>query len=160
LQLAADSVERLRDWEKTNQPHLFEQPPSAEPPPKSPNIGGLPEDRSSPILGGRGARVKFSQTFLNLSPSQVVRLLSPYDLPTLILLAVHQPRSGRRYIWQYLSRWRQVKALLDGNDLKALGYPPGRQYKAMLDRLLSATLDGQVTNRTESEQFLVQHFPK
>jgi tRNA nucleotidyltransferase (CCA-adding enzyme) len=164
LQLAADSVERLRAWDGANQPNLFEPPAEpppkspnfglpAEPPPKSPNTGGLPEDRSPPVLGGGGASVTFS-------PSQIVRLLSPYDLPTLILFAVHQPRSGRRYIWQYLSRWRQVKPLLDGNDLKALGYPPGRQYKAMLDRLLSATLDGQVTNRTESERFLVQHFPK
>jgi tRNA nucleotidyltransferase (CCA-adding enzyme) len=119
LQLAADSVQRLQDWED----------------------------------------VKQTQFGSGTAPSQIVRLLSSYDLPSLILLAVHQPRSGRRYLWQYLSRWRQVKPWLDGNDLKSLGYPPGRQYKEMLDRLLSATLDGEVTDRTEAEQFLMRHFP-
>jgi tRNA nucleotidyltransferase (CCA-adding enzyme) len=94
------------------------------------------------------------------SPSQTVHLLSAYDLPTLILIAATQPRPVRRQIWQYLTRWRHIKPLLDGNDLKTLGYPPGRQYKQILDRLLTATLDGQVTNRTESERFLMQHFPQ
>lgn len=92
-------------------------------------------------------------------PSQVVRELSQYDLSTLILVAVSQPRAIRRQIWQYLTGWSQVKAPVDGNDLKALGYKPGRQYKQILDRLLSATLDGEITNRAEAEAFLVAQFP-
>jgi tRNA nucleotidyltransferase (CCA-adding enzyme) len=92
-------------------------------------------------------------------PSQVVRELSQYDLSTLILVAVSQPRAIRRQIWQYLTCWSQVKAPIDGNDLKALGYKPGRQYKQILDRLLSATLDGEITNRAEAEAFLAAQFP-
>jgi tRNA nucleotidyltransferase (CCA-adding enzyme) len=92
-------------------------------------------------------------------PSQVVRELSQYDLSTLILVAVSQPRAIRRQIWQYLTCWSQVKAPIDGNDLKALGYKPGRQYKQILDRLLSATLDGEITNRAEAEAFFAAQFP-
>lgn len=92
-------------------------------------------------------------------PSQVVRELSQYDLSTLILVAVSQPRSIRRQIWQYLTGWSQVKVPVDGNDLKALGYKPGRQYKQILDRLLSATLDGEISNRAEAEAFLAAQFP-
>jgi tRNA nucleotidyltransferase (CCA-adding enzyme) len=95
----------------------------------------------------------------NASPSQIVHLLSPYNLPTLVLLATTQSRFMRRQIWQYLSQWRHLKPPIDGNDLKALGYPPGRQYKQILDALLSARLDGQILTRAEAEAFLSQHFP-
>jgi tRNA nucleotidyltransferase (CCA-adding enzyme) len=93
-------------------------------------------------------------------PSQVVQSLSAFDLPSLILIAVTVPRAMRRQIWQYLTQWSQVKAPLDGNDLKALGYKPGRQFKQMLDLLLTATLDGVVTNRAEAEAFLQAQFPR
>jgi tRNA nucleotidyltransferase (CCA-adding enzyme) len=93
------------------------------------------------------------------SPSVVVDRLSSYTLPALVLIATAQPRPMRRQIWQYLTHWRQVKPPLDGNDLKALGYPPGRQYKQILDALLNATLDGQVVTRSDAEAFLAQHFP-
>lgn len=92
-------------------------------------------------------------------PSQLVQLLNQYDLPTLILVGVVVPRPIRRCIWHYLTCWSQVKAPIDGNDLKALGYKPGRQYKQILDALLAATLDGVVTNRAEAEAFLAAHFP-
>lgn len=93
------------------------------------------------------------------SPSQIVQCLNQYDLPMLILVAVALPRSIRRSIWQYLSGWSQVKAPLDGNDLKALGYKPGRQYKQILDTLLNATLDGVINNRAEAEILLANRFP-
>jgi tRNA nucleotidyltransferase (CCA-adding enzyme) len=95
----------------------------------------------------------------NASPSQIVHLLSPYNLPTLVLLATPQSRFMRRQIWQYLSQWRHLKPPIDGNDLKALGYLPGRQYKQILDALLSARLDGQILTRADAEAFLSQHFP-
>ncbi|WP_416676236.1 CBS domain-containing protein [Egbenema bharatensis] len=92
-------------------------------------------------------------------PSQLYQALIPYDLPTLVLLAVLVPRSIRRQIWQYLTRLAPVKPLLNGNDLKALGYKPGRQFKPMLEALLAVTLDGEVRDRTEAEQFIRDRFP-
>jgi tRNA nucleotidyltransferase (CCA-adding enzyme) len=92
-------------------------------------------------------------------PSQVVQVLQPYDLPMLVLLAVRSDRGMRRQIWQYLTEWSRVKAPLDGRDLKALGYPPGPQFKEMLDALTAVTLDGQIRDRTEAETFLRQKYP-
>jgi len=92
-------------------------------------------------------------------PSEIVLLLRSYDICTLILIAV-KFQNVRRHIWRYLSRWRQIKPILDGNDLKALGYKPGRQFKVMLDRLLAATIDGEICDRNSAEAFLRQHFPK
>ncbi len=93
--------------------------------------------------------------------SEIVRSLRRYDLPTLILIAVQSPRDVRRKIWLYLTDWRNVKAPLNGNDLKALGYKPGPQYSKMLDDLLAATLDGAevVCDRASAEAFLAEHFP-
>jgi tRNA nucleotidyltransferase (CCA-adding enzyme) len=93
-------------------------------------------------------------------PSQVAQLLKPYDVPTLVLLAVQSSRLVRRQIWQYLTCWTNMKPLLDGNDLKAMGYRPNPQFKAMLDRLLAATLDGEVTDRAAAEAFIAAQFPR
>ncbi len=99
-------------------------------------------------------------------PSQLVRLLRPYKLPLLILLAVRSPRPVRRRLWRYLTHWSQVSAPLDGNDLRRLGYRPGPQYRQMLDDLLAATLDGEFdsemrnagTIRDRAEAFLKKRY--
>jgi tRNA nucleotidyltransferase (CCA-adding enzyme) len=93
-------------------------------------------------------------------PSQAVHLLRKYDLPTLILIALQSPRSLRRQTWHYLTVWANIQPILNGNDLKELGYKPGPQYRQMLDDLLAATLDKVVRNRTEAEAFLTKNYPK
>jgi tRNA nucleotidyltransferase (CCA-adding enzyme) len=92
-------------------------------------------------------------------PSQVVQRLQPYDAEMLVLVAIRSDRVIRRGIWQYVTCWSQVKAPLDGNDLKAMGYKPGRHFKPMLEALLVATLDGEIRDRATAEQFLAQHYP-
>ena len=87
-------------------------------------------------------------------PSQFYRLLVPYNLPMLILIAVQCPRWVRRRIWQYLTHWWNIKPLLNGNDLKQLGYKPSRQFKQMLDDLLVATLDKEICDRKSAEAFI------
>ncbi|MEH2389755.1 MAG: CBS domain-containing protein [Nostoc sp.] len=93
-------------------------------------------------------------------PSQVVQLLRQYDLPILILIAVQSPREIRHQIWEYLTVWANVQPLLNGNDLKKLGYKPGPQYRQILDDLLVATLDGVIKDRFEAEEFLAEHYLK
>ncbi|HEY9838147.1 MAG TPA: CBS domain-containing protein, partial [Vampirovibrionales bacterium] len=73
-------------------------------------------------------------------PSEVVRLLSRYDRTLLMAIAVMSPKAVRRQIWHYIYHWMNVKPLLNGNDLKALGYKPGPHFKTILDSLLAATL--------------------
>jgi tRNA nucleotidyltransferase (CCA-adding enzyme) len=95
--------------------------------------------------------------------SQVAQLLRQYDLPMLILVTVrcrYLFRTGsiaiRRQIWQYLTIWSHVKPVLNGDDLRRLGYQPGAQYRLILDRLLAATLDGVVTDKASAEAFLLK----
>jgi len=93
-------------------------------------------------------------------PSQVVQLLKKYDLPMLILIALQSPRSLRKQIWHYLTVLAHIQPILNGNDLKKLGYKPGPQYRQILDDILAATLDRVITNKTEAEQFLTTNYPK
>lgn len=88
--------------------------------------------------------------------SQVVELLRQYDLPMLILIAVRcrNPRIFRRQIWRYLTVWVNVHPILNGNDLRKLGYKPGPQYRQILDNLLAAMLDGEVVDRASAQEFL------
>lgn len=92
-------------------------------------------------------------------PSEVVWLLRPYKLPTLVLMAIQAPRIIRRTLWKYLTTWADIQAPLNGNDLKKLGYKPGPQYRAILDKLLAATLDGMIQDETEAKAFLSKHYP-
>jgi tRNA nucleotidyltransferase (CCA-adding enzyme) len=93
-------------------------------------------------------------------PSQLVLLLRNYELPVLIAIAIQSPRSARRQIWEYLTRWANVEPPLNGNDLKALGYKPGPGFKRMLDDLLAATLDGDLGDRAAAISFLAQRYPQ
>jgi tRNA nucleotidyltransferase (CCA-adding enzyme) len=93
-------------------------------------------------------------------PSQLVFLLRNYELPLLIAIALQSPRSARRQIWQYLTRWANVEPPLNGNDLKALGYKPGPGFKRMLDDLLAARLDGDLGDRASAISFLAQRYPQ
>jgi tRNA nucleotidyltransferase (CCA-adding enzyme) len=91
--------------------------------------------------------------------SQVVNVLKQHDLELLILVAVRtQTRSIRRQIWQYLTKWRHIQPILTGNDLRGLGYQPGRQYRQILDSLLVATLDGEISDRSSAVEFLARSF--
>ena len=93
-------------------------------------------------------------------PSKLVLLLRNYELPVLIAIALQSPRSVRRQIWEYLTKWANVDPPLNGNDLKALGYKPGPGFKRMLDDLLAATLDGHLGDRTDASSFLAQRYPQ
>ena len=86
--------------------------------------------------------------------SEIYKLLHPYKYLGLILLAVRTSQQNRNILWRYLTKLSKVQPILNGNDLKELGYKPGRQYKAMLEDLLTATLDKTITSRDAAEAFI------
>ncbi len=93
-------------------------------------------------------------------PSQTLYLLRKYDLQTLTLIALQSPRKIRKQIWQYLTNLGNIQPLLNGDDLKELGYKPSPQYKQMLDDLLAVTVDGIIKDKAEAKEFLAQHYPR
>jgi tRNA nucleotidyltransferase (CCA-adding enzyme) len=86
--------------------------------------------------------------------SQIYQLLHPYKFLQLILFAAKGDIQNRRRIWQYLTYLSQVKPLLNGNDLKTLGFKPGPLYKQILDDILNKTLDRQISDRTMAIEYV------
>ncbi|MCJ2541935.1 CBS domain-containing protein [Thermostichus vulcanus] len=99
-----------------------------------------------------------AQLHPELPPSHVVELLQRLRIPAVILLAAIAPKPARRLIWRYLQEWHWVKPLLNGHDLRRLGYPPGPSFQEILDQLRYRTLDGQLTTPAEAETWLKEHF--
>ncbi|MEM7595241.1 MAG: CBS domain-containing protein, partial [Cyanobacteria bacterium P01_A01_bin.83] len=87
-------------------------------------------------------------------PSQIYQLLHPYSLTQLILFAARSERQIRRLIWQYITKLSQVKPVLNGNDLKTLGFKPGPLYKQILNDVLAASLDGQISARQSAVDYV------
>lgn len=95
----------------------------------------------------------------NSSPSQVTLCLQAYDLRLLLLVAPGVNSAIQVLIWQYLQEWSKVTPPLNGNDLRQLGYQPGRQFSTMLEQLRLATLDGLISDRPQAEAFLQRYYP-
>jgi len=88
-------------------------------------------------------------------PSAVHHLLEPY--PSRVLAAAWvatDRRRPREYLFSYETTWRHVQPMLSGDDLMALGVPPGPIYRNLLNGLRDARLDGRVHTREEEEALL------
>jgi hypothetical protein len=76
-------------------------------------------------------------------PSEVVAQLDALSLDAVVAAYVAQP-AARATLDAYLARWRFVRPQTSGDDLVALGLPPGPRYKHILWRLRAARLDGEI----------------
>ena len=91
----------------------------------------------------------------DLPPSRVYDLLQPLDIEgILLMMAKARKDSAKRYISLYLTRLRDVRVTLTGEDLKTMGIPPGPKYRRLLADLLDAKLDGVVKDRGEELAFV------
>jgi tRNA nucleotidyltransferase (CCA-adding enzyme) len=89
-----------------------------------------------------------------LPPSRIYGLLVSLEVEAILLImAKAKQETAKKYISLYLTHLRNVKVTLSGDDLKALGIPPGPRYKEILAELLDAKLDGLVRNRGEELEF-------
>ncbi len=77
----------------------------------------------------------------------------------LYLMAIARKTEIKVAVSRYVTTLRKIKTDLDGVDLKEIGYRPGPSYKKMLNKLLSARLDGLVNNREDELAFLRHRYP-
>ncbi len=91
-------------------------------------------------------------------PSQIVQFLRKYDVEMLILIAIASHRIIRQKIWHYLTVLSHIQPILNGNDLKKIGYKPSPQFRQILDEILAATIDGVIKNKVEAEDFLAKNY--
>ena len=131
--------------------------------PIPPDVLGALQDR----LGLRHETLRLMQSLARLRaslpvladpaarPSQIVAVLDNIDPVALALLPV---LSGDAQVLAALDRyyheWRHIQALLDGNDLQALGLRRGIIYRTVLAELRASRLDGAINSREEETAYV------
>ncbi len=93
-------------------------------------------------------------------PSDLYAAYSQADRSTLLLASARHPRTLGPTIWQYLRHWAKTPPLIDGHQLKALGYRPGPGFRPMLEALFAAQIDGDIATSAEAQRFLAQRYPQ
>ena len=78
----------------------------------------------------------------------------------LYLMALTKKKAGKKAVSLYVTHLRHAKTLLQGDDLIAMGYPPGPVFKKILTGLLDARLNGSVQSRKEEMAFVKKEFPQ
>ncbi len=78
----------------------------------------------------------------------------------LYLMAIARKNEIKQGVSLYVTDLRKTRPQTTGADLKAMGYPPGPQFKAILNELLTARLDGVVQTRQEEAAFIQRRFPQ
>jgi len=93
----------------------------------------------------------------SIKPSEVYFTLHDLPIDFLLYLMAKLSSNQKRWLSQYFTKWRYIKPLLNGNDLKAMGIRPGPIFKTILETLLKARLDGKVKTK-EDERSVVKEF--
>ncbi len=102
------------------------------------------------------------QEWKDLPPSQFTRKLE--KIPVYGVYALHCITGDemlKRKLEKLATSWRFVAPILNGDDLRERGIPPGPHYASILNEIRSAWLDGQVSSAAQERSLLdslVQEF--
>jgi tRNA nucleotidyltransferase (CCA-adding enzyme) len=109
------------------------------------------------VLAAHRLLQELAQQKSQAQPSEVYKTLQPYRERVLaVVLVVVTPNSeSGGQISSYLKEWRHVRPSLNGNDLLNMGIKAGPEIGQLLERLLDARLDGELSDRT-AEVLLVR----
>lgn len=92
--------------------------------------------------------------------SDIRRLLAPLSNEGLLyLMAIARKKEIKKTVSLYVTSLRNVQPLLNGDDLKELGYAPGQEFRKMFAALRDARLDGVVKSKDNEKEFILKHFP-
>ncbi len=93
-----------------------------------------------------------------LQPSVTFLVLNGLSELALTAALIAEDSSAiRENIGCYLNEYRHARTELTGNDLRDMGFSSGSQIKTLLEHLLHARIDGEVTSR-QDEEMLVKQF--
>lgn len=90
-------------------------------------------------------------------PSTISRLLRPYAPRVLLAVRIlHEDSPVAALIDRFADEWQYVQTAVTGHDLRQMGLPPGPQYGRLLERLLDARLDGEISDEAEERAMLAK----
>ncbi len=108
-------------------------------------------------LASLGVLSTLSASLFTAKPSRQSELLRPFGGLALLIGWLFDRSAVKcdamRAEWH---RWRSRQPVTGGDDLRAMGLPPGPRYRALLDRLRDAWLDGEVQSADEERALLTR----
>ena len=119
---------------------------------------------TSLLLEGREKAISVGKGFYRKpepQPSEIYHMLADVDTEWLLFIMAKTHQEGtRRAISRYFRDLKEVRPKLRGRDLKDMGITPGPVYRRILNQLLDAQLNGDLTSREEELEFVRQQFLK
>lgn len=96
----------------------------------------------------------------HLKPSEIYWLLAGLDNEGLLhLMTIARKRSIQKAVSLYVTTLRKASPLVSGDDLKAMGYIPGPQFRIMRNHLIELQLDGEISGRDQAIDFIRTAYP-
>ena len=93
--------------------------------------------------------------------SSLYRWFQPLSTEVLLLMMARAKKeSVRQWISRYITHLRTVQPILTGHDLENLGFPPGPQFRTILDDLLGARLDDRVATLADEKAYVLRKYGK
>ena len=97
----------------------------------------------------------------SIGNSRWYRLLKPFPTEYLLyMMARATSKETKKSVSTFLTQLKHIKIKTTGEDLKALGLPPSRLYKKILESLRDAKLDGKVRTKREEMAMVKKSFLK
>ncbi|MDF1513042.1 MAG: CBS domain-containing protein [Anaerolineae bacterium] len=82
---------------------------------------------------------------------------TPIDVLAVVYLCTSDTKI-KNMLAHYARDWRHIHPIMDGEDLKKMGFKPGPIYRDILSMLKAAHLEGDVNTKTEEQHYIRQHF--
>jgi len=93
----------------------------------------------------------------DVRPSEVASLLDSFSGPAILTAWVATDSQGvRDHLVRYWREYRHVRPILTGDDLKAMGLPPGPRYGRILGALRDARLDGEIETEEQEREMVAR----
>lgn len=95
-----------------------------------------------------------------LKPSEIYWLLSVLDNEGLLyLMTIARKRYIQQAVSLFVTALRKVTPLVNGDELKAMGFTPGPTFRVIRNHLIEMQLNGEVTTRDQALAFIRTAYP-
>ncbi|XCN71272.1 MAG: CBS domain-containing protein [Candidatus Electrothrix aestuarii] len=96
----------------------------------------------------------------DMLPAEVYWLLDTLDNEGILyLMSIARKKYIRQQVSHYVTHQRGLQPLLSGQDLMDLGYAPGSSFRIMMNHVLGAQLNGEVSRKDEAIALIQQRYP-
>lgn len=95
-----------------------------------------------------------------LKPSETYWLLGELEVEGLLhLMTIARKRHIQQAVSLFVTTLRKATPLVGGDELKAMGYTPGPQFRAIRNHLIEMQLDGEITSHEQALAFIRSAHP-